>query len=211
MVKRAAFTMIELIFAIVVMGIVMISIPMLLISNNEAVETNILQEAVFIAAAKTNQVLSFAWDENSIDPSTTLAKTQVVENAGVTRVAGTDFAPGHILQPLHRRMTPNSAIRAATGITTSTTDGDTVPDDIDDFNNVSVTIDKNTTVDSYNVVTGYKNQYIVSAEVEHNVPGRKEVTIKVIDNPNTSGTYVQLPSSSFNIGEVDYYKRTFLP
>lgn len=192
--------MIELIFAIVVMGIVMISIPMLMISNNESLETNMLQEAVLVGATKMNQVLSNAWDENSIDPnSVTLAATQVVDGAGITRITGTDFAPGHIQQPLHRRMTPNAAPRSVSGSMAS--EGDS--DDIDDFHGSSVPIAATAGPE------GYKNNYNVATAVAL-AGGQKAVNVTIThNNPNLSGTYIVLKSFAYNIGEVDYYKRTY--
>lgn len=66
MVRRHAFTMIELIFAIVVMSIVVLSLPMIMQTDNSGREKNLAQEAALAASSKLSQVLSFQWDERSL-------------------------------------------------------------------------------------------------------------------------------------------------
>jgi prepilin-type N-terminal cleavage/methylation domain-containing protein len=66
-VKRKGFTLIELIFAIVIVAIIVLSIPMMNLINAKATEGSISQEAVFASSAKLMQTLSFPWDENSSD------------------------------------------------------------------------------------------------------------------------------------------------
>ena len=50
---RHAFTMIELIFAIVVIGVTLLTIPLMIETNNTAMERNLAQEAIFLASALT--------------------------------------------------------------------------------------------------------------------------------------------------------------
>ena len=74
MVNRSAFTMIELIFAIVIIAISVLSLPMMnqVISKN--IEGSIVQEAIFAASAELNQVVSYYWDENSMEGTATLSR-----------------------------------------------------------------------------------------------------------------------------------------
>lgn len=67
MVKRKAFTLIELVFAIVIVAIIVLSVPMMNLINAKATEGSISQEAIFASSAKLMQTLSFPWDENSTD------------------------------------------------------------------------------------------------------------------------------------------------
>lgn len=62
---RLAFSMIELIFAIVIIGISVLTIPTMTEVNNTSISENLKQEAVFAASAKMMQVLSYNWDEHS--------------------------------------------------------------------------------------------------------------------------------------------------
>ncbi|MEJ2488728.1 MAG: hypothetical protein P8Y50_02830, partial [Sulfurovaceae bacterium] len=67
MVKRKAIAMIELIIAIVIMGIAFLAIPMI---NNEAIKSDenaMLQESIAAGASQTELILTMKWDENSSD------------------------------------------------------------------------------------------------------------------------------------------------
>lgn len=63
--NRLAFTMIELIFAIVIIAISVISLPMMTQVSSSAMEDNLVQEAIFASAAEINLATTFIWDENS--------------------------------------------------------------------------------------------------------------------------------------------------
>lgn len=63
---RGAFTLIELIFAVVVMSIVMLAFPTIMLSDSDAREQNMAQEATLAASAKLAQVLTYQWDEKSV-------------------------------------------------------------------------------------------------------------------------------------------------
>jgi len=76
---RPAIAMIELIIAIVVIGIVLMSAPMLLQQAAKSGYVAIQQEAINEAASQVNMVLGYHWDENSaderfIDPILTVAE-----------------------------------------------------------------------------------------------------------------------------------------
>lgn len=234
---RYAFTMIELIFALVIMGIVFLTLPRILIEDSSNVEQNIMQEAIFASSAKIGQILTFHWDENSPDPTTTLTAANVVGTPNgdpeLDRVAGTDFRLGHIVQPLHRRMTSITAERNATTIVGLGVD-DVIddPDDIDDFDGgVNLDLITGTSVSSY------KKAYRVTTDVSYvsdaadytqstinytfDVGSAATVTsdrnVKMIelstDQNNSGGWSVQpilvLRAFSANIGETDFYKRTY--
>ncbi|MBD3788773.1 MAG: type II secretion system protein [Campylobacterales bacterium] len=64
---RPAIGMIELIFAIMVMGIVLLPVPMLLQQATESGFVAIQQEGINEAASQTNMVLGYHWDENDTD------------------------------------------------------------------------------------------------------------------------------------------------
>lgn len=103
---RHAFTLIELIFAIVVMSIVMLSFPMIMQVDSDARERAFAQEAALAASAKMAQLLTYQWDERSLDwndlaeniqtSARLLDDTNHSTNA-FNRVAGTEFRPagGH--------------------------------------------------------------------------------------------------------------------
>lgn len=85
MVRRSAFTLIELIFAIVIIAITVLSVPMMLQINSRGVQAGIDQEAVFAASAKLMQTLAYPWDEYS---STVDEITGVISDPGIVTIAG---------------------------------------------------------------------------------------------------------------------------
>ena len=217
--KSRAFTLIEVIFAIVIMGITIVSLPVMMSSNEQATDLNMVQEAIFGASSELNEVLSYRWDENSLN--------EVTDPNGLSKVIGpgtgtgillgaTDcdnnnssimfrLRPGHIAQPLHRRCLESnvsipSAILGA--------DGDI--DDIDDIN-----VSKKSMFLNVGTAAGYKQNFSSEFTINYVDVGTVtaasenakliEITIKKQD-----GTIItKLRSYTFNIGEVDIYKETY--
>ncbi len=67
---RKAIAMIELIFAIVIIGITLMSAPMLIDRASQSAYTSISQESVAAGAAEISMILARAWDENNTGIST---------------------------------------------------------------------------------------------------------------------------------------------
>lgn len=66
---RPAIAMIELIFALVIMGIVLMSAPQLISTAAKSGYVTIQQESINEAAAQVNMVLGYYWDEAAADES----------------------------------------------------------------------------------------------------------------------------------------------
>lgn len=227
--------MIELIFALVIMGIVFITLPVILLNEGSNVERNLMQEAIFASATKVSQILTYSWDENSAPNTTVLASANVVEttSVGLLDRNSSDFRIGHIPQALHRRMTPSSAIRSATAVGADADDAG-LPDDIDDFNG-GVELGLITLTGA----AGYKKAYRTDTNVTYvndynfrnattyasstidftfgTLAAGGTTNLKMIemstDQNNSDGWSAEpilvLRSYSANIGETDFYKRTY--
>ncbi len=65
--KRPAIAMIELIFAIVIMGIVMMSAPMLISTASSSVTVALQQPSINEAVSRVSMILTHEWDENDIN------------------------------------------------------------------------------------------------------------------------------------------------
>ena len=65
--NRPAVAMIELIFAIVIMGFVLMSAPTLISTATKSGYVASQQEAINEAASQVNMILGYHWDENSAD------------------------------------------------------------------------------------------------------------------------------------------------
>jgi len=64
---RKGIAMIELIFALVVIGITLMSAPLIISQSVQSNFTSFQQESIAIAAAHANTLLSYAWDEQNTD------------------------------------------------------------------------------------------------------------------------------------------------
>jgi len=138
---RPAIAMIELIFAIVVMGIVMMSAPQLLSTAADSSYVAIQQEGINEAATQMSIMMDYAWDENDANAShTTVLNVSNGDNAldGVVgpkkRRAGTPILSHRLYKSYDGSEFNASAIGFDAGEALATID------DIDDFNGTGVTL-----------------------------------------------------------------------
>ena len=197
---RFAFTMIELIFAIVIISIAVVSLPMMIQITSRGIESSLVQEAIFAASAELTGATSYYWDKNSMYDSNLSKYSRVIDinddcdsNASNQRYR---LRVGHIAQPYHRRCLEDSAIDPA----------DTSDAIFPNLNNAVTTgyldIFDNTNPEA----AGYKNTYTRNVDVVR-TGYTKKITVTV---KNSSGNIItSLNTYSANIGEVDYYKRRF--
>ena len=66
---RPAVAMVELIFSIVIIGIVLMSAPMVISTANKSGFLSLQQEAISAAASELNMILTYPWDEGNTDES----------------------------------------------------------------------------------------------------------------------------------------------
>ena len=78
--QRKAIAMIELIFALVIMGIVMMSAPMLISQSQKSTVVVLQQEAIAAGASNLNMIMSRHWDE--ADTNTTLGAPIITVDNG---------------------------------------------------------------------------------------------------------------------------------
>jgi type II secretory pathway pseudopilin PulG len=79
--SRKAVAMIELIFAIVIMGIAMLAIPMITTQSSRAVESAMMQESISTAASQIQMIMARQWDQSDVNVLTEpcpILKTQSV-------------------------------------------------------------------------------------------------------------------------------------
>ena len=206
MVKRSAFTLIEIIFAIVIMSIAVLSLPMMNQITEKGIESSIVQEAIFAAATELNEVVTGHWDENSIEPTAPNSYARVIDMGMCddnTSSANFRLMPGHINEPLHRRCLDSNT----TGIAgTHTTAVEAIEDKAHGYRLIFLnpTPDKEGYKDKYKSQVKIKNKAKFGGSKNKNIK-RIRVTIRNSENHVITSlkTYVA------NIGETDYYKRTY--
>ena len=224
---RRAFTMIELIFAIVVIGVTLLTVPMMIETNNKALERNLAQEAIFLAAALLSVESTNAWDANSIvatgnaddyvlakildvgQPNTTYGRMVLgVAPALIT----TNIRRGGVMADKHRQFFDFNATAGAPN------GGLTPPAQVGTINYV-LPIDN-----AVASATDYKEAYNNTAKSQYVADGSNGVDVfstaatgvsnlKMIEVTvpltNSDAQQVVLRAYMANIGESDYLKRSF--
>lgn len=231
MVKRPAFSMLELIFAIVLIGIAVAGVPRMIERNNQSLEGNIVQEAVFAAAAKAAQILTFRWDANSQDPGDLLSHSKILDIAGSSDLNRTNsiFRVGGVTANAHRRFhsvvsSPVAGSAALDGLTTG----------IVNFVGIGFA-DEHAYKRDYRV--DIAASYVADGGTGYTIPGGGTITSITYNFPNFPSPVSNVPTSmkmvritlqennsstatatwrdaatlyvyAANIGEIDYFKRT---
>ncbi len=131
-VKRKAIAMIELIFAIVIMGIVLMSVPNLISVATKSGFVSMQQEAIAVASSQMSLILTKHWDENNvIDPATGIGSTAIlVVSNGTASLNSRNGARNRTF------ILPSGGTANATSIGAEANDFD----DIDDFTGTSMTL-----------------------------------------------------------------------
>jgi prepilin-type N-terminal cleavage/methylation domain-containing protein len=137
--KRAAFTLIELIVTIVIVGIVSLSFPLIMSQTSKNLEVAMQQEAILAAKTYIGTIVSYPWDGNA---PVFGVRTMILDTNGTAadnefdRIAGTNLRLGNIDGEGRRRLVDASA--ATTHPTETGSFGviaPAFPADIDGFNN----------------------------------------------------------------------------
>lgn len=204
MVNKSAFTLLELVFAIVIIGITIVTLPLMTQATSKGIQNNLVQEAVFAGAAELAQIQTYRWDENSLNPALSNSIARVININDCD--SHTKLRIGHINQPYHRRCLNDLSIKPSTPLGSDAND----LDDIDD--NIQI----NTSLFSGSISAhGYKDNYKSSIDVSYatfgdidaNSKNIKKITVHITDSQGRLLT--SLSTYSANIGEIDYFKRSF--
>jgi prepilin-type N-terminal cleavage/methylation domain-containing protein len=232
MVRRSAFTLIELIFAIIIISIVVMSMPMMMKTNEQAIEANIAQEAIFASSAKMMQMLSFPWDGNATDNVNPNSYGKIVDitsgtnaykrsDANGTLNTSSSYRVGHVLQDNHRRFHDSTSVNA-NKINTLTSSVN--PTALNNAKQTSVSLEVGGVAATQGTATGYKNNYKMDVDVsfipdapsstfnfssEGNSTASNMKLIKVTIKNEKNEVLTVLRSYSANIGEFDFAKRRF--
>ena len=131
---RPAIAMIELIFALVIIGITLMSAPMLISTASKSSTSAIAQEAITEASSQVNIIMGYHWDENSADES-------FLDPILITSVTNIDLDEDGVTG--RRKGTPNESSRrfvrsdGARLNATPITAGNSPENDINDFAGVT--------------------------------------------------------------------------
>ncbi len=231
--SRPAIAMIELIFAIVIIGIVLMSAPMLIQQAAKSGYVAIQQEAINEAAAQVSMIMGYHWDENNVDANTSNTILRTDSNVpGLNESNRT--VNGNIVEG-YRVGTPMESLRnfkapGNTRLSTSlSVDGE---DDIDDFagdtslaldgtdeagNVETTTININTAISySTDTVGGYNQSSIIYNPFTASGGATTNIKSIIITLTSTSGIdelekTIELRAFSCNIGGYKLEEKSFYP
>lgn len=198
-----AFTLIELIFAIVIIGISVVSLPMMNQAISKGVEKNLVQEAIFAGAAVLNESVSAKWDERSVEsPMNPNTFSRVINISGDCN-STTKRMPGHIHKPKGRRCLND---------TTITTPSNAASNAVVALEDMEET-DENIHLGSVGQA-GYKQNYTYTLDVTHpatfgGISNNNIKKIQITIKDETSNIVTKLTTYSANIGETDIYERSY--
>lgn len=159
--QRKAIAMIELIFAIVVMGIVMLSAPLMLSTATQSSNVAFQQESIAIVASHANTLMTYAWDEKNTN-SYKIEYGDLKEKVLAVSASGdTELTPS--LGNVSRQHDTNSSSAQTTfgipdaNVTLPILSAELNEDDIDDFHgqNTSLTIANDTTTSAVSYEDNY--------------------------------------------------------
>lgn len=132
---RKASSMIELVIAIVVMGIAVMTLPLMLERTQANNAFAMQQEAILAARTQIGDMLTYPWDENSIQNDVVgvlnvhiNSDDELDRNITIRRV-------GHVLADKRRKFF-NADINATTIANLGRDGAELIPNDIDDFDTV---------------------------------------------------------------------------
>lgn len=133
---KKATSMIELIFSIVIMGIVVMSLPLVLtqVQNNNSFALR--QEVILSLKTKLSYILAYQWDQNTYDATADMERVLAIPASAATDFNDTSIRrKGHILADGRRRLPDD--LKAPT--VTANFKTDTPNDDLDDFQGTTET------------------------------------------------------------------------
>lgn len=180
--KRSAFTLIELIFTILILGFIATGLPMILATDMDAREESLVQEAIYAATAKMSQIISYKWDEANNEDNVTISGAKVLDipvsantDSNLSRIGVTKFRAGHF-QTTGRRSMYSQEINAST-LQSDAGDGD----DIDDF-----IVNNSQLLSGSTSAGGYKEDYVINISVSY-----------IIDKSNSTNGYENSEQNGF--------------
>lgn len=195
--KKNAFSLIELIFSIVVIGIALLSIPAIMSVINRSAEATVQTKGYYHALAQMGVIISKPWDENNTDDWDEANVVYILQTGdeGLEICSRSSIYAEEYRRQCDKNNGNASLTLGLEGTSYNDLDdfnGNTDNDNIEGFRlQIAVTYEDNETVSTNN----YK---IPSAANPTGTTDIKEVTITLTDD--TSDTKAYLRYYGFNIG-----------
>jgi len=219
---RKAASMLELVIAIVVMGIAVMTLPILLLKTQNNNEYTLQQEIILAARTKMGDTLTYRWDEHSlINDKIFVLMTDGDSDLNISS-PGSIRRIGHVLASKRRKF--SNDLNSSTPVANLGPDGGDL-DDIDDFDGKTDTLEIGSQVTSldyhytdFNLTTAvvyisddanYSNQnlnFTFDTNASASTSSIKMLTLKVKGPNNIPFT---IRSYSCNIGENELLRKAY--
>lgn len=219
---RKAASMLELVIAIVVMGIAVMTLPVLLLKTQSNNEYALQQEIILAARTKMGDTLTYRWDENSlINDKIFVLMTDGDSELNITS-PGSVRRIGHVAGSKRRKFSNdlNSSTLAAN---LGPDSGDL--DDIDDFNGKTDTLQvssQTTSLDyhftDFNLTTtvayvsdnaNYSNQNLNFTFSDTNISTTSSIKMLTLKVKGPNNLPFTIRSYSCNIGESELLRKAY--
>ncbi len=233
---RKGIGLIELVLAIVVIAISVMTVPMMLQQGTKSDTFSMMQEAILAARTKMGNVLSYQWDEYSMESNNTYGRLRALDvaNGDPALDRNATYYPerriGHVYGNLRRKMKPGTApnLFPKPGADANITD-------LNDFDNLSTQIvwqgastasdrydylDKNLTLstkvyyisDTPSAGTDYNSTtvtFVFNPAMKQNINGAYSTNIKMVELNVTTQSYPAFMFRVFscNLGETGLLER----
>ncbi len=224
---RPAIAMIELIFAIVIMGIVLMSAPMLISTATQSTFVALQQEGINEAASRVNMIMGYAWDEQNTQDNYIFPILHVTSGDPAFDESG--YTARRVGTPMtsQRTFILSDANNSDLNASALGSDGADL-DDIDDFGGTSLTNIETATIDyvekaTVNISTtiaytadsitgGYNNNDTITF-VPFGAPGGttniKSITVNLTGSAGELTKNIILRAFTCNIGSYKLEERSF--
>ncbi|SFV68949.1 hypothetical protein MNB_SM-6-1081 [hydrothermal vent metagenome] len=209
MIKKTAFTLIELIFSMVIIAIAFTVFPKILQLATKVSVQNVKEEAMFNAVAYIGLIKSTAWDENNTVSNDILITSNGDSSYDCNTSSG--YRAGGFIGS---RNCEDNLSASALGIDS---DDNGFHDDMDDFsaidvNNDTDSRDYNLTVNVNYVTDIALNSETFSSSSASATTNTKEINVTVEVNKKTSAlgdSFVKISFISNNIGQQQINRRSW--
>ncbi len=229
-IQRPAIAMIELIFAIVIIGIVMMSAPQLISVATKSGYLTMQQESINEASSQVNMIMGYHWDENNTDEKYLDPILNVVSgDASLDINTSTHRRIGTPMESYRSFIRSDGDFNLSASSSLGLDGSETEENDIDDFNgtNASLTLEGATagTIDADIVIAidvsyisdiADYNQSTFTYDFNITSTSTTSTNIKMIETTLTSSSGVDelnktiiLRAFSCNIGGYELEERSF--
>ena len=209
MVIRKASSMIELVIAIVIMGIAVMTLPLML----ERTQTNnafaMQQEAILAAKTQLGDIITYPWDDNSLQ-NDIVAVLDTNGDNDYNRTAGTTRRKGHVIQDKRRKffnaITNPGDVAGVVSISDFNGDSQTLSP-TSDIAGESTTLDYRFTID-LNTTVNYVSDSAFAFPTLTQV-GTSNIKMITVEASGDEMSTFSLRAYSANIGESQLLRRNY--